>query len=424
MTAGEPLTLMHAWAGADPDAPWFADTADRRVLTRRAFGELVERAAARLAGLGPVLVFPATRTPGVLVGVLAAWRLGAAAGIAPPGIPLATLAAEWGGVPVAPEPLLAPGPVRDVPAFLPEPDDLALLLPTSGSSGRPKGVRLSHRALLASISTLHNALGLGPRDRWLASLPLHTFAGARAAWLGPLQAGGVVLDASEVPAFAVRKGVLLGATMLSGAPAWLRGLGRVPRGVERPILVIGAPIGDRLALQAELAHPIVDGYGLTETAGVFVLARGHDAGVGRLIRGRMRLVDADGNDGAVGEVWFGGDSRMDGYVGGPPAPEWIATGDLGRLDAEGCLHLLGRRDRRWSLPSGEVVVPEELEGALGCECVAVPAGDVVGVLAARPVDPARVRALGPGVRVVEVDTLPRLPSGKVDVREAMRRFRG
>jgi long-chain acyl-CoA synthetase len=267
-------------------------------------------------------------------------------------------------------------------------EDLAVLLFTSGTSGRPKGAMLSHRALLANI---RQCLALDPApmradDVVLLVLPLFHIYGLNTG-LGMVAATGA--RGVLVERFGVRDTldvvVAEGVTNVLGAPpmyvAWAAledvDLAASLRGVR--LLASGAsplPVAVLQRLANETNVIVHEGYGLTETAPVVTSAiastRVKPGSVGRAIPGvEVRLVHEPGTpiltDDDTGEIEVRGDNLFSGYwphrFGGPDADGWWATGDIAYVDDDGDFFLVDRRVEV-VLVSGFNVYPREIEDVI------------------------------------------------------------
>ncbi|HEU5058678.1 MAG TPA: AMP-binding protein [Kofleriaceae bacterium] len=259
----------------------------------------------------------------------------------------------------------------------PAPDDVALVLHTSGTTARPKQVPLTHANLCASARAVAAALRLGPADRALHLMPLFHIHGLVAGLLAPLAAGGSLF---VPPGFdALRFAVWLGesaATWYTAVPTMHQAiLARADR--NRAII---ARAGLRLvrsssaslapsvmqALEETFGAPVIEAYGMTEAAHQMTsnplppAARkpgtvGLPAGPEVSIRG--------------GEVCVRGPGIMKGYDGDPAATAaafvdgWFRTGDLGALDADGYLRLTGRLKEMINR-GGEKIAPREVDEVL------------------------------------------------------------
>ena len=296
------------------------------------------------------------------------------------------------------------------------PDHLASILYTSGTTGSPKGVMLTHGNFVANSAAMRGLNLCGPDDNLLAVLPLHhvypfmitcllpLLCGARITFLQSLKPPDLIACMSET-----------GVTILVGVPQLLallhRGIFQHAQRMPWPVRVVfdlllglaGAArtylkrnpgrlffarvhrrFGGRLRLLTSggakldpavarnlyrLGFAVVEGYGLTETAPVVTFTSPvapRFASVGTPLPGvRVRIADPDAD--GVGEVAIQGPNVMRGYFRDPAETArsfrdgWFLSGDLGYLDADGFLHITGRRKEVIVLPTGKNVYPEEVE---------------------------------------------------------------
>jgi long-chain acyl-CoA synthetase len=297
-------------------------------------------------------------------------------------------------------------------------EDIAVLGYTSGTTGRPRGVRLSHRALLANRAQIGQLrpVPVSPADRVLLQLPMFHLYGLGAGLLQVCWAGatGVLVDR-------VDPGGVLDAiraeriTVLAGVPSRYRSLLELPADRLREGLVSvrlciagGAPLPPDLlrAWTDATGLDLYEGYGLTETGplltSTLVGGRPKPGSVGQPLPGapgvagvELRLDDPSGDaetepdeedeldDGQpdTGLVAARGPNLFSGYwpdgAGGPDAEGWFRTSDVGFLDAEGDLHLVDRATDL-VIVSGFNVYPHEVERVL-TEHPAVAEAAVVGV---------------------------------------------
>jgi long-chain acyl-CoA synthetase len=351
-------------------------------------------------------------------------------------------------------------------------EDIALLVYASGTTGVPRGIRLSHRALLANraqTAALRPA-PVTPVDRVLLSLPLfHSFGLAagflQVCWVGATVVLAEQLEPEQIADILVAQRV----SALAGVPTMYRGLLDLPaerlRTATAGVRLCtsgGAPLPPEwlAAFQQATGLAIVEGYGLTEAGGVVTTnplgAPPKPGSVGRALPGvELRLVTADGRpiepddeeeeDDGTGLVALRGPNLFSGYwpdgVGGPDAEGWFRTADVGFLDADGDLHLV-ERSSDVVIVNGFNVYPREVEQVLlaieGVTEAAVVgqrderAGEVVkAVLVTDPaagVDEAAVREFCaqrlarfkvPAV-IAFVQALPRTPTGKIARRQLAR----
>jgi len=456
--------LVRQLAERSPDHPAIVDAPSRAVVTYAALAGQIDRVAAELAGRGlaPGNVL-ALRAPNS--SAWAAVALGAmAAGGAVTGVsPLATeaeaaaqLASASAAILVSePESLLgSPSPVARSSL---SPGQLALLPYSSGTTGLPKPVMLSHANLTAAARQLGTGLALTPRDRFLALAPLAHVMGFVVSLCAPLAAGATVI---MLPRFELA--ALLDAiqrhrvTVIAVPPPVLAALARDPAVSRYDVSAVeavvsgGAPVSPELQAEAAGRFPgamIGQGYGLTETSAVIPVpdrAGMLPGSVGRLAPGtELRLLDPDtGRDarpGEPGELCVRGPQVMAGYLGRPEATAqmlgaggWLRTGDLGRVDPGGRLFIVDRLKELIKVNAIQVA-PAELEAVLAghpqvADAAVVPRpdertgeapvafvvargslepGQLIAWVAARVAPHKRIRA----VRLVR--EIPRTPSGKI-----------
>ncbi|GAA4831015.1 acyl-CoA synthetase [Saccharopolyspora rosea] len=280
-------------------------------------------------------------------------------------------------------PLDEPLPER-APAALPSlgSDDLALLGYTSGTTGAPKGVPLTHGNLLSSIRAAMLAWRWGEDDVLVHSLPLshqHGLGGVHATLLAGSSAVVLPTFDAEQLTDAVHRHA---ATVLFAVPAiYERLAAEAPRALTAPALRLAvsgsAPLGPELAerLSGIMGRPPLERYGSTE-AGLDVsnpLDGPRVPGtVGLPLPGvEMRIADDSGADAADGEILLRGPQVFGGYWNRPAETAeafhpggWFRTGDLGHVDAEtGYLRITGRK-KELIITGGLNVSPREVELAL------------------------------------------------------------
>jgi O-succinylbenzoic acid--CoA ligase len=279
-------------------------------------------------------------------------------------------------------------PTRSPTALPDVPDDerpLAIV-PTSGTTGPRRLAVLSRRALLASARASAQNLGWQTGDRWLVSLPLAHVGGMAILARCLVGRQTAVLGSPGNTASMVE--ALLGGdiTLLSLVPAQLeRLLDLWPRPEPPPglrALVLGGDAASPGLLERARAWPVLTTYGLTETSSHVTCqpygTRPHpDQGSGPPLPGvELGIID--------GRIQVRGAQLFSGYWGEPgPALDpdgWFTTGDLGRLDALGRLHVLGRASDL-IITGGENVHPAEVEAVLG-RVPSVAAACVFGVSSA------------------------------------------
>jgi acyl-CoA synthetase (AMP-forming)/AMP-acid ligase II len=270
----------------------------------------------------------------------------------------------------------------------PAPDDIALVLHTSGTTSRPKIVPLRHRNLWASARNIATALALTPQDRCLLVMPLFHVHGLVGGLLSSLSAGAGVhcppgFNALKVFAWLDEAG----ATWYTAAPTMhLAILARAERNVDLParhrlrfIRSSSSSLPPQVMKRLEdtFGCPVIDAYGMTEAAhqmasnplpprlrkpGTVGIAAGPEIGImgphGKLLP-----------HGEIGEVVIRGDNVTAGYANNPQANAdaftdgWFRTGDQGMLDADGYLVLTGRLKEIINR-GGEKIAPREVDDVL------------------------------------------------------------
>ncbi|HEY9897990.1 MAG TPA: AMP-binding protein [Pantanalinema sp.] len=387
-------------------------------------------------------------------------------------------------IPLAPEEFLTQAAAFASPAL---PDDVAALLYTSGTSGNPKGVALTHRNLWADALGCAEVLYVKPEDVSLCLLPLHhaysltcalvaLASGISLAFTPSLKPDSILKTLHDAKVTAIpavplvldhlARGIEDRIAELPKTRQWIArgliGLGRRlrpllgahvarwvcapivrPFGRLRGLIVGGAPLNPASAgFFHALGLTVLHGYGLTETSPVVALTpspwRPGD-GVGAPLRGVEVCIHDPADDG-IGEIWVRGPNVMAGYFRNPEATAhalkdgWLRTGDLGRRDARGYLHILGRSKDIVVLPNGKNVYPDELEQHYGrgeaiAEICVVPAQGPDGAeypLGVIVPDPAALdRLLGPGrsaeaVRDLLSEEIKRLSTGLADYKRLKR----
>ncbi|MDF1704304.1 MAG: AMP-binding protein [Aeromicrobium sp.] len=279
--------------------------------------------------------------------------------------------------------------VESSPAAPADPEALAVILYTSGTSGRPRGVMLSHRALIANIEQVATLEVVAADDVCLGLLPMFHIYGLNCVLGQAVHQGAplVLVDGFDPDALldlVVREGV----TYLPVAPpvvaAWS---GR--QDLREKLASVRVVVSGASALDPDLArdfressgHAIEQGYGLTEASPVVAVTIGarRDAdgapkphSVGAVLPGiEVRIVETvDGQDASPGdpaEIWVRGANLLTGYwpdgSDGPDADGWYPTGDVGLLDDDGDLTLVDRL-RELVIVSGFNVYPREVEDVI------------------------------------------------------------
>lgn len=371
-------------AAAQPHAP--AVILDEGTISWRDLDARVEDAARRLATLRvcasdrvAVTLEPSLEAAEIL---FAAPRVGASLILLPadaPGIQIEMMTAQADPkVSITAADLAEVRPAKSYERTSLRDDDPRLIVFTSGTEGLPHGIVLSEGNLTASAHASTGALRLLPGDRWLACMPMHHVAGPsiflRAAETGLAVAPLRVFD----PALVMDALERTGATALSLVPTMLARLidaGWRGNPSLRFVLLGGGPCSQPL-LNAALDRgiPIASTYGLTEASSQVTLlppseTRTHLGSAGRSLPGTGICVaehpERPMPQGTPGPIWVKGPTVATHGLDGPLQLEagWLATGDLGQVDSEGFLTVVGRIDDV-ILTGGEKVVPREIEDAL------------------------------------------------------------
>jgi long-chain acyl-CoA synthetase len=282
-------------------------------------------------------------------------------------------------------------PAPPVPGHFPNrPDDIAAILYTSGTTGRPKGALLTHRNIVTNIEvTAVSPFDVQPDDVLLCALPLsHTFGQTCIMSVAFHVGATVVLTPRFTAATALELMVRHGCTVFMGVPTMYHALlEAVGNGAPAPRLHRSYSGGSALAVpvlnrvQEVFGCAVYEGYGLTETSPCVAYNQPGSAirpgTVGTPIAGvevgiahpdledRVELLPA----GEVGEVVIRGHNVMSGYLGLPKETAavlvdgWFRSGDLGVLAADGCLRLVDRK-KDVILRGGYNVYPREVEEVL------------------------------------------------------------
>ncbi len=306
---------------------------------------------------------------------------------------------------------------RDIPA---------LVVFSSGSSGDPKAAVLSAGNMLSGARAANRLLELDARSRWLLSLPLYHVSGLSIVFRCLLASAAMVLpeEGEELGDVLIRHApthVSLVATQLYRLlrdDASAAALARC-----KAVVMGGGPTPESLVREAVARGiKLVMSYGMTETAAMICCTRPGDA-MERLLSSGKPLVDGSVSISSEGEILVRGDQlflgylQPDGSLHRPLTDEgWFRTGDLGRFDDAGYLHVTGRRDNMF-ISGGENIQPEEIEQALRNiegveEAIVVPVDDAEW--GRRPVAFVRMeegRALD--AAAVEKDLRETLPGHKI-----------
>ena len=259
---------------------------------------------------------------------------------------------------------------------------------TSGTTGPSKRVPVTHENLIEMSRKMERWLGLTPADRSACIMPIYYNAGFKATLVVPLLIGCSVALPASAGAHDVEQWLAeLRPTWLTASPAFLQAVveklrasagGRSAESL-RFVLSTASYLPDhvRVELQRLLATPVVEFYGLCEagmmTGPVLPPEEAKAGSVGRIPAGELAIRDEHGNTlrpGLVGPVMLRGPSVMPGYlfddIEGVPSglvDGWLATGDLGSVDEDGLLTIVGRTKEIINR-GGEKIAPYDVERAL------------------------------------------------------------
>jgi O-succinylbenzoic acid--CoA ligase len=327
--------------------------------------ELLNPQAYAGKGQGPLLLEAALDAQTVR-GLFAAWSAGCAVLSINPGWPKPLKLRASDAVAKS----FDSGNVGAVPAEVQA--SVALIVMTSGSTGDPKGVVLSHANMLAAARASNANIPLTKGDRWLLSIPLYHVGGLAILYRCLLAGAAAAVPGHKEPLdLAMDR---LRPTHVSLVATQLRRLLQLERGrrvlaAAKAVLVGGGPCPEKLAREAARARvPLLTTYGLTEMSSqvaTTALGEGTEAllTAGRPLRKQTVNTAPDGEIHVRGAARFAGYVGIDGFRPAPPPHEWFPTGDLGRWDADGRLIVLGRKDNRF-ISGGENIYPEEIERVL------------------------------------------------------------
>ena len=271
-----------------------------------------------------------------------------------------------------------------------EPGDLSDILFTSGTTGRPKGVRCTHAQTLRAFRDWAETVGLRRGDRYLVVLPFFHSFGYKAGILTSLMMGATIFPLAVFDAGAVLERVARDRiTVLPGPPALYQTLLARPDLRDHDISSLRLAVTGAAVIPVELIHrmrrdlafeTVITGYGLTETGGIVTMCHFDDdpetiaTTSGRAIPGvEVRVAGDDGQEvprGAPGEVLVRGYNVMRGYHDDPDetaavldAEGWLRTGDIGVMDPRGYLRITDRKKDMF-IVGGFNAYPAEIERVL------------------------------------------------------------
>jgi malonyl-CoA/methylmalonyl-CoA synthetase len=272
-----------------------------------------------------------------------------------------------------------------------EPDDPALIVYTSGTTGAPKGAVMPRRAITSNLDALADAWGWTADDVVAHGLPLFHVHGLVIGILGPLRRGGRAMHLGRFSPEAVAEALAGEATMLFGVPTMYRRLAdaaedsrELADALSRARLLVSGsaalPAAEHARLERLTGRTVVERYGMTETLmNTAIRADGEPAPgtVGPPLGGiEVRLVDDDGaefdvdDDETIGELQVRGPNVFLGYLNRPDATAealcdgWFATGDMATRRPDGYIRLVGRQATDLIKSGGYKIGAGEIEGSL------------------------------------------------------------
>ncbi|MGZ5077965.1 MAG: class I adenylate-forming enzyme family protein [Usitatibacter sp.] len=266
---------------------------------------------------------------------------------------------------------------------------VAALVYTTGTTGDPKAVMLTHASLLFIARASASLRGVRSDDRVYGVLPMSHVYGLASVCIGSLMGGARIhLAARFSPAAMAAALARDGITVCQGVPAMYAKLlehlehagARLDAPKLRAIYAGGSPLAPALkrAVESAFGLPLLNGFGLTEASPTVSQVRAEhprdDCSVGHPLPGvDVRVVDGEGRDvapGEPGELWVHGPNVMKGYYRDPEATAtvlrpggWLATGDIARIGPDGALYIEGRL-KELIIRSGFNVYPVEVEAVL------------------------------------------------------------
>ncbi|PEL14046.1 long-chain-fatty-acid--CoA ligase [Bacillus sp. AFS017336] len=265
-------------------------------------------------------------------------------------------------------------------------EDLAVILYTSGTTGKPKGAMLTHRNLASNADSISKLLELDHSDRVVAVLPMfHVFC-MTVCLNAPIACGAaIVIQPKFSPGDVVNTIRERKATVFAGVPTMYNFMNQLPNATSEDFISIRVCISGGASIPIELLHnfenkfkvSILEGYGLSETAPLVSInplkGTRKPGSIGLNIPAvTSKVVDQFGEElprGEVGELIVQGPNVMKGYLGMPEATSlafkdgWFYTGDLATMDEEGYIYIVDRK-KDMIIVGGYNIYPREVEEVL------------------------------------------------------------
>jgi long-chain acyl-CoA synthetase len=356
--------------------------------------------------------------------------------------------------------LAAAAPLRDVAPKVGS--DTAVILYTSGTTGRPKGAELTHANLRRNVEVMASMFSLGSEDVLLGALPLFHAFGQTCALNAAVAAGACL---SLIPRFDAGKALEIiqrdRVNVFEGVPTMYSALLAHPDAPDYDVSSLRLCVSGGAALPVEVLRAfeamfgcmVLEGYGLSETSPVASFnhpdRERKPGSIGTPVKGvEMKVVDESGADatpGEVGEIAIRGHNVMKSYWERPDATAeaisadgWFRTGDLARIDDDGYFFIVDRK-KELIIRGGYNVYPREIEEVLyehpavhECAVIGIPhpslgeeVGAAVALKAGAEATPDELRAYVKSQvaaykyprQVWLVDALPKGPTGKILKRE-------
>jgi long-chain acyl-CoA synthetase len=355
----------------------------------------------------------------------------------------------------------------EVPEHGREPDDLAAILYTSGTTGQPKGAMLTHRNYLVDCAVGAELLPLVEGERVGMMLPLFHANAQVVTFMVPIMIGAEVIMWERFSASTFWQTIdEYKPVTISAVPTILATIVDAPGAPTGPtslryVVCGAAPLSRELleTFETRLDIRILEGYGMTETTCISSINPFYGArkpgSIGLPVRRQeMRIVDEDGNDvaaGERGEIVMRGPMVMPGYLKNPEANEatirdgWLHSGDIGYVDEDGYFFIVDRT-KDMIIRGGENIYPREIEevlyqhaDVLECAVIGLPdkvrGEEVLAVVAARAdatLDADELKEFAAErlakykvPRQIEIrDELPKTPTGKIQKAPLREEFGG